>query len=336
MNQLKFFQKLREAGVPMLSRFLDVPPQSVVVMIQHNLLEETLDETYSQMPEEERIKFEAELMVDMEAENKQRNSRTQSSNHLSIDQFDRQIRIAGIDCLIRFLAIDLDTLTELALSEELSKRIAAVHASMTRAEIDTWEREITHIIRMDREKQPIWSKILYDHHEEVDGFIVGYVDAWRTTNEDEEGRVIAQVVGAAIDGNPSVYVVHCDPEARFDEMAKDAIAKCSDEVKAKLNEAILSGQSVVRRRLIREGTLRTYQVLAWIPGHANGECLAQVKLISGDVNGQHLHSLPQVERFIPAGLGEDITQRVDQQVADILNEIQDERNQSQREVPPHA
>lgn len=261
---------------------------------------------------------------------------------LKKENFLKHLRQSDDATIARFLGIDRSDLTKSTINQQIN----AEYDSLSEHEIDQFEAEMRadlmadlkskRTIRLNRETQPIWSKIRYNHHEETDGFIVGYVDAWQTINEDEEGRVIAQVVGAVIDGKPSVYVVHCDPEARFDEMAKDAIAKCADEVKAKLNETILSGQSVVRRRLIREGTLRTYQVLAWIPGHANGECLAQVKLISGDVNGQHLHSLPQIKRFIPAGLSEDITKRVDQHVTDILNEIQDEREQSQREVPPHA
>lgn len=61
MNQLTFTQKLYKAGVPMVARFLDVPPQSVVVMMQHNLLDDKVNETYSQMPEDELSKFEHEL-----------------------------------------------------------------------------------------------------------------------------------------------------------------------------------------------------------------------------------------------------------------------------------
>lgn len=254
------------------------------------------------------------------AKTQNKNSNTQPQSVWPFDQFNEHIRKAGVDSIIRFLNIDRDELLELSIKDQLTSHIAAAHALMPDADIAAFERDILYTIRQNRENAPIWASIQHDHHEETDGFVIGYVDAWVTSQEteDEEGKVIAQVVGAIVDGKPAVYVAHCDPRARFDTNAKAAVAACTEDILEELHKGVLSNHAQLRRRLLTVGITREFQVLAWIPGVANGDCFAQVNVIG-------THSLPQVSRLIPPGLGQDITHRVDQLITEILEEIKAER-----------
>lgn len=310
-----FVKKLLQSDNPTIARFLGVDLNDLAALT----LNKAIATEYDEMSEHEVDEFEREMTADSQAKNRL------PLNVLPLDQFTEYIRTAGVDSLMRFLAVSKDELLELSLKEQVVDRIAETHAQMPDDDIAAFEREILHTIRRERENAPIWTRIHHDHHEETDGFIVGYVDAWLTNQEDEEGRVIAQVVGAIIDGKPAVYVAHCDPEARFDANAKAAVAECTKKIIEALNKTLLSGQADIRRRVLTEGKTRTFQVLAWIPDRANGECFAQVTIVSDVVDGESIHSLPQVELFIPPGLGMDITHRVNELVTEFLQEIKAER-----------
>lgn len=87
------------------------------------------------------------------------------------------------------------------------------------------------------EMVPQWAEIKHDHHEETDGFIVAYVDAWKTGNDDEEGVVIAKIIGARIDGEPKTYISYQNAYAMVDANAKAAIEEAQREVIEALKEA---------------------------------------------------------------------------------------------------
>lgn len=82
---------------------------------------------------------------------------------------------------------------------------------------------------------PIWAEIRHAHREEENGFIVAFIDAWKTSftdNEiDEEGKVIAKVVGAYTkSGEPTVYVTYQDTLAQVDAYAQAAIRQATQDV----------------------------------------------------------------------------------------------------------
>lgn len=152
------------------------------------------------------------------------------------DTYIQNVRKAGAATIIRFLGIDHDELVKLIYTEELVHRLNKEYDEMCDHELDAFNKELMEDLDAQTQLPAIWSRIKHDYHEETDGFVVGFVDAWRTDDEDEEGRVIAQVVGAVIDNKPSTFIVHCDPEARFDQTAKAAIAACNADILTKLEE----------------------------------------------------------------------------------------------------
>lgn len=86
----------------------------------------------------------------------------------------------------------------------------------------------------DTQNAPIWAEIRNDHSEETDdGFIVTSIDAWLTVSDNEEGRVIAEVIGIHNSGRTCIYVSYHDPRARIDagaqEMIEQAISDITDE-----------------------------------------------------------------------------------------------------------
>lgn len=61
-----------------------------------------------------------------------------------------------------------------------------------------------------------------------------YIDAWRTDDEDEEGKVIAQVVKCDCD---NIFVIYIDNVARADMYAQRVIRETVDRLKDKQSEA---------------------------------------------------------------------------------------------------
>lgn len=85
--------------------------------------------------------------------------------------------------------------------------------------------------------QPYWAEINHDHSEETSetgGFHVAYIDAYKTDDGDENGEVIAKVIGALIDGKPAVYVSYINVDARIDDAAQAHIAEATAEVEQEL------------------------------------------------------------------------------------------------------
>lgn len=85
-----------------------------------------------------------------------------------------------------------------------------------------------------------WADILNYHIEDTDnGFHVLRVDAYKTANDDEEGVVIATLVGINKDGEPHIYTAYHDADARVDTYAKAVIKeseqKLTDYLKTKSN-----------------------------------------------------------------------------------------------------
>lgn len=186
LKKENFLKNLRQSDDATIARFLGID----LADLTKSTINTQINAEYDSMSEHEIDQFDAEMQADRKGEDNQRHTRPQLAHYLTLDQFVEQLQIAGLDRLMRFLDVDLDTLSLMRSSNEVTQRIADVHSQMTSAEIGAWEREILGTIRMNRKKQPVWSRICHDHHEETDGFIVGYVDAWYTTNEDEEGQVI--------------------------------------------------------------------------------------------------------------------------------------------------
>ena len=71
-----------------------------------------------------------------------------------------------------------------------------------------------------------WAEIKTDYIDESDGF--WRVDAWRTNDDNEEGKVIAYIE----DGTDTPVVLYCDPEARADTYAQEIIADKIKEIQA--------------------------------------------------------------------------------------------------------
>lgn len=152
------------------------------------------------------------------------------------NQFMNDLRRAGADTIARFLRVASSDVTALTASDELDFTLSQEYDNLSEIQVDQFDEQMK-ADTAAKQQAPRWAEIRYDHHEETDGFLIGFVDAWKSNDDNEDGRVIAQVIGAKINGKDSVYVAYCDPEARVDENANEAIAACALEVKAALAEA---------------------------------------------------------------------------------------------------
>lgn len=111
------------------------------------------------------------------------------------------------------------------------------------------------------DKQPIWAEIRNDYHEEENGFIVAHLDAWKTNDpNDENGEVIAKVIGARIDGQHQVYVTYQNVDAQVDETAQTIIKETERDIRKALSEQVSDMKSyliVVESEFVRDIQIAT-------------------------------------------------------------------------------
>ena len=87
-------------------------------------------------------------------------------------------------------------------------------------------------------KMSKWAEIRNNYIEETDeGFRVLHIDSWKTSSDNEEGRVIAKLVGINKDGEPCIYTSYEDPEARVDEYAQESIKEGLKNLTEQLKES---------------------------------------------------------------------------------------------------
>lgn len=81
-------------------------------------------------------------------------------------------------------------------------------------------------------KQNKWAEIRNDHIEDAENdFHVLYIDAWRTGDDNEEGKVIAKLIGINKDGEPHIYLSYQDPDAQIDPYAQEVIKESHQELR---------------------------------------------------------------------------------------------------------
>lgn len=129
------------------------------------------------------------------------------------------------------------------------------------------------------DKQPIWAEIRNDYHEEDEnGFIVAHLDAWKTNDpNDENGEVIAKVVGARIDGQAKIYVSYQNVDAQIDETAQSAIKEAARDIRNTLDEQL----GELRRVRLEAGESVVYQVVHYETGKPDGTVVARISKTSG-------------------------------------------------------
>jgi hypothetical protein len=85
-----------------------------------------------------------------------------------------------------------------------------------------------------------WAEIRSDYIEEADeDFHVLHIDSWKTSGDtEEEGKVIAKLVGISKDGKPHIYVSYEDPDARIDPLAQEVIKEADQKLRDHLNKQV--------------------------------------------------------------------------------------------------
>lgn len=77
-----------------------------------------------------------------------------------------------------------------------------------------------------------WGEISNNYIEDADeGFHVLHIDAWKTNDGNEEGVVIAKLIGIQKDDKPHVYLSYQDPEARIDPYAQEVIKEADKKLR---------------------------------------------------------------------------------------------------------
>lgn len=168
------------------------------------------------------------------------------------------------------------------------------------------------------DNQPIWAEIRNDYHEYENGFIVAHLDAWKTNDpNDENGEVIAKVVGARIDGQHQIYVSYQNVDAQVDETAQSIIKETERDIRNALNEQVSDMKSyliVVESEFVRDVQIATvpeadHESDDWMDGSGQlvlGTYTAKTEEVaieqaalehhlSGDTLFAHLIAAPAVE-----------------------------------------
>lgn len=77
----------------------------------------------------------------------------------------------------------------------------------------------------------LWGEIRNDFVEELDnGTLEMNIDAWKTDDDNEEGSVIAKIIGKKIDGEIEIEVFYIDEQARKDAYAQEVILEGVSEL----------------------------------------------------------------------------------------------------------
>lgn len=87
----------------------------------------------------------------------------------------------------------------------------------------------------DNEMRSLWSEIRNDYTEDYnEGGIckITYIDAWKTADDNEEGKVIAKVL---LTNNDEVFVVYIDNCAKYDAYAQEKIREAIDDFKKEVS-----------------------------------------------------------------------------------------------------
>ncbi|WNO29761.1 hypothetical protein [Bacillus phage SDFMU_Pbc] len=68
-----------------------------------------------------------------------------------------------------------------------------------------------------------WAEIRSDYIEQDGSFLILHIDAWETGQDDEEGKVIATIIGAVIDEEKEYTTIWIDKDAMYDPRVKEEI-----------------------------------------------------------------------------------------------------------------
>lgn len=81
-----------------------------------------------------------------------------------------------------------------------------------------------------------WTEVKSNYIEQDGSFLIMYIDAWETGRPEEEGKVIATIVGAVIDGEHEYTTIWIDKDAMYDDTVNRAIEEGFRTLEAELKE----------------------------------------------------------------------------------------------------
>lgn len=94
-------------------------------------------------------------------------------------------------------------------------------------------------------KESKWTEVRNDYIEEAnEDFHVLHIDSWKTGDDNEEGKVIAKLVGINKDGEPHVYVSYEDPDAKIDPLAQEVIKEADKKLRDHLKKQSIGVRGV--------------------------------------------------------------------------------------------
>lgn len=91
---------------------------------------------------------------------------------------------------------------------------------------------------MQKDKKPVWAEIRCDYEDDKEGF--WYVDAWKTDDDNEEGRVIANI--DALSGR----VIYRDSLAMIDANAQEIIKAKVEECRKEHPFSVVELEDAIR------------------------------------------------------------------------------------------
>lgn len=142
-----------------------------------------------------------------------------------------------------------------------------------------------------------WAEIRADHWREENGFIVAAIDAWTTNNPEEEGEVIANVIGiVGHDNELYVHVDYHDARARIDHKANSVIQTTINTMKADLFDERAGNSHITETRIDENDAIRI--VLARADGIENGKAFAEIRAEITKPFGSFGEGAPGITQFI--------------------------------------
>ncbi|PAF27320.1 hypothetical protein CHH61_04110 [Shouchella clausii] len=146
-------------------------------------------------------------------------------------------------------------------------------------------------------KQSKWAEIGNDYIEDADeGFHVLHIDAWKTSDDDEEATVIAKLIGINKDGAPHVYLSYQDTDAPIDPLAQKAIREADEKLRDYLKQKAKEQKRLVQKR--KQPRYR-YEVGGLLTG---SDPISRARLFSGTGMPKSYHGSIALRICIPEDL----------------------------------
>lgn len=325
-----FKKDVKLAGIPALAHFLSIAPNAVVKLIQNGNIDGELEIAYEKMSNDAFQDFQNRFL-------QKYSSKTDPSAFLN------RLRLNGVGAIAKFLRVTTPEVELLLMHNELEDALSKRYQEMLdqeRAEFLALLEKEAPVSRAKRptsrsnadELKPVWSEIRSDHHEETDGFIVAHVDAWKTSDGDEEGEVIAKVIGTiGAENEIQYYVSHQDVRAMVDVAAIEEITGTIEDVKAALFELREEKTRITRTRMQDGNVTRLFVAIQH--GINDAEVFAQVSItpqpspanaleeLIASGNGYEPKPNPFVQYYSKGPLSDDQTNAVLAAVADLKAEF---------------